>query len=47
VAPGTQFQMAGIEFLNQYINPLAQTQYQLPVPARAQQALDQTGMRLM
>jgi hypothetical protein len=47
VAPGTQFQMAGIEFLNQYINPSAQPQYALPVPARVQQALDQTGMRLM
>lgn len=47
VAPGTQFQMAGIEFLNQYINPLTQPQYALPVPARAQQALDQAGVRLM
>lgn len=46
VAPGTQFQMAGIEFLNQYINPTAQTQYALPVPARAQQALNQTGVSL-
>lgn len=47
VAPGTQFQTAGIEFLNQYINPLTQPQYALPVPARAQQALDQAGVRLM
>lgn len=46
VAPGTQFQTTGIEFLNQYINPLGQTQMTLPVPARVQQALDQAGVSL-
>lgn len=47
VAPGTQFQTAGIEFLNQYINPTAQSRASLPVPARVQEVLDQTGMRLL
>lgn len=43
VAPGTQFQTTGIEFLSNYINPSAE----LPVPARVQEVLNQTGMRLM
>ena len=43
VSPGTQFQMAGMEFLNDYLNPSAA----LPVPARVQEVLNQTGMRLM
>jgi hypothetical protein len=43
VAPGTQFQTTGIEFLNEYINPSAE----LPVPPRVQEVLNQTGMRLV
>jgi hypothetical protein len=43
VSPGTQFQMSGIEFLNNYINPSAE----LPIPARVQEVLNQTGMRLI
>lgn len=45
VAPGTQFQMSGIEFLNNYLTPqVAETA--LPVPARVATLLKQTGMEL-
>lgn len=47
VAPGTQFQMSGLEFLNQYIRPDAsQLSSQLPVPERVQALLNRTGMEL-
>jgi hypothetical protein len=45
VAPGTQFQMAGLEFLNNYTRP-QQTSISLPVPERVQRLLQQTGMEL-
>lgn len=45
VAPGTQFQTAGIEFLQNYLNP-NQNPMSLPVPARVQQALERTGVSL-
>lgn len=43
VAPGTQFQMAGLEFLNQYIMPSSTS---LPVPNRVQALLNRTGLEL-
>lgn len=47
VSPGTQFQMAGLEFLNQYIRPdLNTTDLNMPMPARVQALLQQTGMEL-
>lgn len=46
VAPGTQFQLAGMEFLNQYIDPLSRTRYELPVPAGVQALLNRTGLEL-
>lgn len=47
VAPGTQFQMAGLEFLNQYIRPdLSTMSTQLPVPERVQSLLSRTGLEL-
>lgn len=45
VAPGTQFQMAGIEFLNNYLTPQV-SETALPVPARVATLLKQTGMDL-
>lgn len=47
VAPGTQFQMAGLEFLNQYIRPdISTMSTQLPVPERVQNLLSRTGLEL-
>jgi hypothetical protein len=45
VSPGTQFQMAGIEFLNDYLTPQV-SETALPVPARIATLLKQTGMDL-
>lgn len=45
VAPGTQFQTTGIEFLQNYIQPQV-SNMKLPLPARVQQLLEQTGMEL-
>lgn len=45
VAPGTQFQMSGIEFLNNYLTPQV-TETAFPVPARVATLLKQTGMEL-
>ena len=47
VAPGTQYQMAGLEFLNQYTKPDQSLMSRMPVPERVQRLLDQTGMELM
>lgn len=45
VATGTQFQMAGLEFLQDYIKP-QQVAMSLPMPERVQQVLQRTGMEL-
>ncbi len=48
VSPGTQFQMSGLEFLNQYVRPdLRTTDLNMPMPARVQALLQQTGMELL
>jgi hypothetical protein len=39
--------MAGLEFLNQYVRPdLNTTDLNMPMPARVQALLQQTGMEL-
>jgi len=45
VAPGTQFQTTGIEFLNNYMTPQV-SEMPLPVPPRVAALLKQTGMEL-
>jgi hypothetical protein len=45
VAEGTQYQMAGLEFLQNYIAP-KQAAMSLPMPERVQQVLQRTGMDL-
>ena len=45
VAPGTQFQTAGLEFLQNYTQPQI-SPMKMPLPPRVQQLLQQTGMEL-